>query len=97
RKAKTGAAVRLTVDLKAYQLGALGDFTPQGLRVRIVAPGTAAEVIGLQPGDVIAAIDNQAIRTQADFKTALRASGGSVVLLVRKAPLGILIRLPADL
>lgn len=97
RKAATGQVVRLMVDLKLYELGILGDFTPQGLRIRLVTPATPAAVLGLQPGDIVASIDNRFLRNQKDFERALRNSGGSVVLTVRKAPLGMLVQQRADL
>ena len=96
-KALTRLTVRLTADLKVYELGALGDFIPQGMRVRVVAPGTAADRIGLVPGDIIGRIDNRVIRRQLDVEAALRASGGTVALLVKKAPLGEVVTLRADL
>ena len=83
-KGLTRRAVRLKADLKVYELGVLGDYIPQGLRIRVVAPGTAAERIGLAPGDVIGRIDNRVIRRQLDMDAALRASGGTVALLVKK-------------
>jgi S1-C subfamily serine protease len=94
---KGGGLTRLTVDLRVYELGVIGDFGPQGLRIRIVAPGTAAERLGLQPGDLLAAIDNRAVRSQQDFLTALKRSGGFVTLSVRKAPDGTPVTLQAEL
>lgn len=84
-KGITKRAVRLKADLKVYELGVLGDYIPQGLRIRVVAPGTAAERIGLAPGDIIGRIDNRVIRRQVDTDAALRASGGTVALRVKKA------------
>lgn len=94
---KGGRLIRLNVDLRVYELGAIGDFGAQGMRIRIVAPGTTAERIGLQPGDLIVSIDNRLIRNQQDFNTALRRSGGFITLAVRKAPDGTPVRLQAEL
>jgi len=94
---KGGRVIRLNVDLRVYELGAIGDFIAQGMRVRIVAPGTAADRLGLQPGDVIVSIDNRALRNQQDFNAALKRSGGSITLVVRKAPDGVPVRLQAEL
>jgi S1-C subfamily serine protease len=93
----SGRQVRLTARLKLYELGVLGDYTPQGMRVRVVAPGTGAEIAGLQPGDFIVGIDGKPIRNQDEFDSALRRSGGSVVLFVRKGPAGTPVRLPVEL
>jgi S1-C subfamily serine protease len=97
RKAATAQVVRLTVDLKLYELGAIGEFTTQGMRIRAVSPATPAAFIGLQSGDVITSIDNRFIRSQREFEAALRNSGGSILLTVRKAPLGTQVQLRADL
>jgi S1-C subfamily serine protease len=95
-KGTTKTAVRLKADLKVHELGVLGDFLRVGFRVRVVAPGTAAERVGLGVGDIITRIDNRVIRQQEDVDAALRASGGSVALVVKKA-LGPVVVLRADL
>jgi len=97
RRGGAGRVVRVNIDLRVYELGALGDFTPQGMRIRIVAPGTAAERVGLQPGDLLVQIDGRPIRTQNDFRAALKTSAGTVVLGVRKAPTGVPVRIPVEL
>ncbi|MBI1914468.1 MAG: PDZ domain-containing protein [Planctomycetes bacterium] len=94
---KGGRLTRLNVDLRVYELGVIGDFGPQGMRIRIVAPATPAERIGLSPGDLIVSIDNRAIRTQQDLDTALNRSGGFITLALRKAPAGVPVRLQAEL
>jgi S1-C subfamily serine protease len=95
-KGTTKTAVRLKADLKVHELGVLGDFLQVGFRVRVVAPGTAADRIGLGIGDIITRIDNRVIRTQEDMDRALRVSEGSVRLVVKKA-LGPVVILQADL
>lgn len=94
---KGGRLIRQKVDLRVYELGVLGDFVPQGMRLRIIAPATAAERIGLAAGDLLVSIDNSAIRNQQDLDTALKRSGGFITLVVRKAPTGTPVRLQAEL
>jgi S1-C subfamily serine protease len=79
-----GQAVNLHAFLQVYQLGVLGDYTPQGMTVAIVAPETPAARAGLKRGDVIATIDGKAIANQTTFDAALKRSGGRVVLQVRR-------------
>src|SRR5205823_1329345 len=62
-----GRFVRLNVPLTTYELGALGEFTRNGMVVGAVAPGTPAAYVGLQRGDVILRIDNQVVRGQKEF------------------------------
>lgn len=104
QKAKTGRVVRVGLDLVGgrggppapYFLGVVGNFAPDGMHIRSVAPGTPAARIGLARGDVIGRIDNVPITNQADLFTVLYRSGGQVNLLVRKAN-GRVVRLDADL
>jgi S1-C subfamily serine protease len=97
RSGRTGRVGSLDVDLTTYQLGCLGDFTRDGLLIATVAPATPAERSGLQPGDLIARVDNQVVRTQKDFNALINNSGGTVTLLVRKAADGLPVRLFVDL
>jgi S1-C subfamily serine protease len=91
-----GRLVRLDADLRAYHLGAVGEFTRDGLVVGVVAPATPAAVAGLQQGDLILRIDNQRVRNQDEFKQALKSSGGSVTLLVKRG-IAPPVRVPVDL
>lgn len=103
RKTATNRIVRLSLDLGGkgiqapYLLGVIGTYTPDGMRIAIVVPGTAAARIGLQPGDVIGRINNQVVRSQNDLYAVLNTSGGSASLLVRKGANGRVVRLDADL
>jgi S1-C subfamily serine protease len=97
RSGKTGRVGTLDVDLTTYQLGALGEFTRDGMAIATVAPGTPAERCGLQRGDVIVRIDNQPVRDQDEFKTVVNNSGGTVTLAVRKAAGGRPVLLQVDL
>jgi len=60
--------------------GYLGYFAPRpddlvtGLRVNVVGPGTPADLAGLQVGDVIVKLDDQAIETPDDLDAALQQS-----------------------
>jgi S1-C subfamily serine protease len=83
-KKANGKLVKLDVSLTTYELGVLGDFTREGLLIGVVAPGTPAAFVGLQKGDLILRIDNQAVRNQKDFDQLINNSGGSVTLLVKR-------------
>jgi S1-C subfamily serine protease len=83
-KGGTGQVVNLHAFLQVYQLGVLGDFTPQGMVVVIVAPETPAARAGLKRGDLLLNIDGKVIPNQTAFDAALSRSGGSVVLKVRR-------------
>ena len=97
KKASTGRTVRLEADLATWNLGVLGEFTRAGMVISVVAPGTPAAALGLQRGNVIERIDNQPIRSQDDLNTAIKNSGGSVVLQVRAGQLGQRTLLRVDL
>jgi S1-C subfamily serine protease len=97
RSGQNGRISTVTTELTTLQLGVLGDFTRDGMVVGTVAPGTPAERVGLQRGDLIVRIDNQPVRDQAAFKAALNNSGGSVVLTVRRGLAGPAVRVPVDL
>jgi S1-C subfamily serine protease len=97
RDGRTGRTGKLEADLTNYELGALGEFTRNGLLIATVAPGTPADRFGLRPGDLLVSIDNQPVRNQNDFKTLINNSGGTVLLQLRKAPTGIPLKLLVDL
>src|SRR5262249_13720657 len=97
RDGRTGRTGKLEADLTNYELGALGEFTRNGLLLATVAPGTPADRFGLRPGDLIVSIDNQPVRSQNDFKALINNSGGTVLLQVRKAPNGLPVKLLVDL
>jgi S1-C subfamily serine protease len=83
-KKASGRLVKLDVSLTTYELGALGEFTRDGVIIGVVAPGTPAAYAGLQKGDMILRIDNQPVRTQKDFDRLVNNSGGAVTLLVQR-------------
>jgi YidC/Oxa1 family membrane protein insertase len=47
---------------------------PAGMKVNLVAPGTPAAAAGLLPGDIITAIDSQAIADAAALENALKTT-----------------------
>src|SRR5688500_17006110 len=80
--------------------GVLWTVRDGGVVAADIAPGTPAEAVGLQRGDVLLAIDNQPVEDVADVVTALHASdrastlrytvlrlGSSDVIDVRLAPI----------
>jgi S1-C subfamily serine protease len=86
RPGGVGPLVKRHVALQPYQLGALGDFTPQGIVLGIVAPQTPAAWVGLRRGDIILTVDGKFIASQKAFLVALNRSGGTVTLMVRRGP-----------
>ena len=63
---------------------ALGPATPEGVPVVRVVPGLTAEAVGVKPGDVVASIGGQPVRTSAAivefFRT--RVAGDPVAIEV---------------
>jgi S1-C subfamily serine protease len=57
----------------------------QGLLISDVAQGSEAERVGLQPGDLIMAVNNKAISDIAGFKNLVKQSGARVLLRVERA------------
>jgi S1-C subfamily serine protease len=79
-----GGQLGLSVEpLTADAIAALGLRSgTQGLLVRDVDPvGPAAEA-GIQPGDVIVEVNRQPVRSTADIRAALRASGSRPALVL---------------
>jgi S1-C subfamily serine protease len=66
------------------------------LLIQTVAPGSAAERVGLKPGDMIVKIDNVTILNQQQFTNTLATCGGKAELLVRRAPLGQAVNITVD-
>jgi S1-C subfamily serine protease len=66
-----------------------------GARVTAVWPGSPAQRIGLEPGDVIVAIDNQPVRTLAEFNRLVENSGRRVSLIIRNVRNGQLVQADA--
>jgi S1-C subfamily serine protease len=89
--------VRVDVELVNNPLGAWCEKVAEGMRVTSVAPGSTADLIGLQRGDIIIKVDDQRVRSQAELLRALGDSGGLVTLTVRKGDTGRAVRIDADL
>ncbi|AKJ02854.1 serine protease Do [Archangium gephyra] len=70
--------------------------TRGAMAVQSVRPGSAADEIGLEPGDLILRINNQPVAEPAAFQEALLSARGtrSVLLLVRRGRYGYNITLP---
>jgi S1-C subfamily serine protease len=79
-----GKLVKQDVDLTTYELGAVGEFGRDGMTIGVVAPATPAAYVGLQKGDRILRIDNQAVRSQKEFDRLINNSGGVVTLTVQR-------------
>ncbi len=67
-----------------------------GMSVQSVRPGSAAGEVGLEPGDLIARVNNQPVAEPASFQEALLSarSSRSVLLLVRRGRYGYHVTLP---
>lgn len=72
-----GTSVSLGTD-RPLRPGARG----QGLRVRSVYPDSPAARAGLEPGDVVVAIDGRPVEGRDDFDTALASAGTGRALAV---------------
>ncbi|MDX1948185.1 MAG: PDZ domain-containing protein [Pirellulaceae bacterium] len=74
------------------RLGFQGHFAwGQGMVVDFVPWGTPASQAGLEPGDVIRAINGQWIQSQAHYFWLLQNSGGQVNLRIRDWRTGMLV------
>jgi hypothetical protein len=81
---------------RRVSLGFMPDFAQAsgGVKVGAVTPGGAGAAAGLQPGDVITAIDGEATDTLVDYTATLRehAPGDAVTLTVNRAGQGLTIQ-----
>ncbi|HUR37657.1 MAG TPA: PDZ domain-containing protein [Terriglobales bacterium] len=69
----------MMVDNLTPQLGEFfGVKSGQGVLVRSVEKGSAAEAAGLKAGDVIVKVDNETIEDRNDWNRAMRSKGGKV-------------------
>jgi S1-C subfamily serine protease len=67
-----------------------------GLVVERVGWGSPAGRIGLEPGDVIRAIDGRWLRTEADYRRQVREVDSSAQLIIRDVRTGRLLRRPVQ-
>ena len=67
-----------------------------GMAVQSVRPGSAADEVGLEPGDLVMRVNNQPVAESASFQEALLSARGSrsVLLLVRRGRAGYHVTLP---
>lgn len=71
----------MMVDNLTPQLGEFfGVKSGQGVLVRSVEKGSAAEAAGLKAGDVITKVDNEAIEDRNDWNRVMRRKGGKVAI-----------------
>ncbi len=66
------------------------------LRIQAVRPGSAADQVGLEPGDLVMRLNNQPVTEPASFQEALLSARGapSVLLLVKRGPYRYHVTLP---
>jgi Do/DeqQ family serine protease len=87
---------RLVESLAWERLGLRVKDSRGALAISGVRPGSAAQEIGLEPGDVILRVNNQPVPNSDAFREALLTArrGRSVLLLVRRGRYGYHITLP---
>ncbi|HZI03154.1 MAG TPA: PDZ domain-containing protein, partial [Archangium sp.] len=70
--------------------------TRGAMAIQSVRPGSAADEVGLEPGDLIVRVNNQPVAEPASFQEALLSARGtrSVLLLVRRGRYGYHVTLP---
>jgi Do/DeqQ family serine protease len=87
---------RLVESLAWERLGLRVKEVKGAIAISGVRPGSAAQEIGLEPGDVILRINNQPVADSDAFREALLTArrGRSVLLLVRRGRYGYHITLP---
>ena len=83
RNPLTGATVINLSPAAAQELGA-DPFSARGVMVSAVTDDAIARQVGLQPGDIIKAINGQPIRTTADLQRALSSAGGGWRLTIQR-------------
>lgn len=91
-----GATFAYAQDVRA-PLGIGGHFDyGYGLVVERVRKDSPAGRLGLEPGDVIRAIDGRWLRTEADYRRQLRRAEVSAQLIIRDVRTGKLLRRPVQ-
>jgi S1-C subfamily serine protease len=80
-----------------YSLGTFGMFTPLGLLVQTVTPGSPAANAGIAPRDLIVSINNFQVTNQDQFQNALQNSNGKLAISVKRAATGQLALVNIDL
>ena len=83
RNPLSGATVINLSPAAAQELGA-DPFSARGVLVSAVADDALARQVGLQPGDIVRAINGQQIRTTADLQQALTGAGGAWRLTIQR-------------
>jgi S1-C subfamily serine protease len=84
-------------DARRSRLGIQGRFEEgYGLVVERVRFRSPAGRVGLEPGDVIRAIDGRWLRTEVDYRRQLRDADYSAQLLIRDVRTGQLLQRPVE-
>ena len=83
RNPLSGATVINLSPAAAQELGA-DPFNARGVMVSAVSDTALARQVGLQPGDIIRAINGQQIRTTAELQQALAAGAGAWRLTIQR-------------
>ena len=83
RNPLSGATVINLSPAAAQELGA-DPFTARGVMVSRLADDAMARQVGLQPGDIVRAINGQPVRTTGELQQALGAAGGAWRLTIQR-------------
>ena len=84
-------------DTRPLRLGVQGRFEEgYGLVVERVRFRSPAGQLGLEPGDVIRAIDGRWLRTEVDYRRQLRDANFSAQLIIRDVRTGRLLSRPVE-
>ncbi len=93
----SGSVARSNPARSSRRLGIQGHFEyGYGLVVERVRWGSPAGRLGLERGDVIRAVDNRWLRTEADLRRQLRDADATAQLTVRDVRTGRLLRRPVQ-
>jgi S1-C subfamily serine protease len=78
-------------------LGVFGVQVAGGIQVRSVVPGSPANQVGLDPGDVITSVNGAAVSTVSDLHRVVRTSPDEMILTVLKIRTGRLLGMVVQL
>ena len=75
-------------------MGAIFENSSDGVRVRDVEDNSPAAAIGLQAGDIIAAVNRNGVKTTAQLEKALESSKGQAVLFIKRDGRDVVVIVP---
>src|SRR5262249_38302492 len=93
----SSTAPTLQPPVRKQTIGIFGNFTPQGLLIQQVNPGSPGSRAGLEAGDLVLSINGQVVQNQDQYNQVLNAAAGFVQLGVRRNATGQVNRVVVDL